>query len=334
MPYRQCKLTELLFSNSFAPTLRSQPQKAIMIVTADPLGDFNATSQILRYSALAREVTVPRIPSVTSTIFSGSTQLASKNTSAVTSSGRTTPYLAGIEELELAASEIARLSEECDLLSVRLTEEEIRANEAELQWRSAEERAERIEMEIREEVWGEVEARLEDERRRWMGARDEEREMNEGFLDKKIELLGKTVHVFEDPQLTPSKRAEELERENEELRMKVKALEREIQGRSPTRSPVKPKKWKPVPGGGADENVPLTLIDLADSGDEGASIMLAGSVSSLQLGDRSMNANCGASSIRVDAPPRTEKTPMRSPSKKVRKLTTRKWDLGPEEEIP
>lgn len=309
-----------------------------MIVTADPLGDFNATSQILRYSALAREVTVPRIPSVTSTIFSGSTQFASKNTSAVTSSGRTTPYLAGIEELELAASEIARLSEECDLLSVRLTEEEIRANEAELQWRSAEERAERVEIEIREEVWGEVETRLEDEQRRWMGARDEEREMNEGFLDRKIELLGKTVQVqvYEDPQPTATERAEELERENETLRMRINALEREIQTRSPTRSPVKPKnkKWKPVPGGGADENVPLTLFDLTNSGDEDASIVMAGRISSLQLGDRNVNVDGDCSAIRVDAPPRMAKTPMRSPSKKVRKLTTRKWDLGPEEEIP
>jgi len=43
-----------------------------MIVTADPHGDFNATSQILRYSALAREITVPRIPSITQTILAAS----------------------------------------------------------------------------------------------------------------------------------------------------------------------------------------------------------------------------------------------------------------------
>ncbi|KAI0398489.1 P-loop containing nucleoside triphosphate hydrolase protein [Xylariaceae sp. FL0594] len=75
--FRQCKLTELLFTNSFpsatssshaSSTSRRAPQKAVMIVTADPSGDFNATSQILRYSALAREVTVPRIPSITSTM--------------------------------------------------------------------------------------------------------------------------------------------------------------------------------------------------------------------------------------------------------------------------
>src|SRR5690606_4112554 len=66
VPFRQCKLTELLFTNSFPPpnsTHRRNPQRAVMIVTADPLGDYNATSQILRYSALAREVTVPRAPS-------------------------------------------------------------------------------------------------------------------------------------------------------------------------------------------------------------------------------------------------------------------------------
>ncbi|KAK3293824.1 P-loop containing nucleoside triphosphate hydrolase protein [Chaetomium fimeti] len=75
VPFRQCKLTELLFSNSYPSSSgyssgrHRNPQKAVMIVTADPHGDFNATSQILRYSALAREVTVPRVPSITQTIL-------------------------------------------------------------------------------------------------------------------------------------------------------------------------------------------------------------------------------------------------------------------------
>ncbi|KAK4158235.1 P-loop containing nucleoside triphosphate hydrolase protein [Chaetomidium leptoderma] len=78
----KCKLTELLFSNSYPSASASSystarhrnPQKAVMIVTADPQGDFNATSQILRYSALAREVTVPRIPSITQTILAAAAQ--------------------------------------------------------------------------------------------------------------------------------------------------------------------------------------------------------------------------------------------------------------------
>lgn len=49
-----------------------------MIVTADPHGDFNATSQILRYSALAREVTVPRVPSITQTILAAAAATAAQ----------------------------------------------------------------------------------------------------------------------------------------------------------------------------------------------------------------------------------------------------------------
>ena len=38
-------------------------------MNADPHGDFSATSQILRYSALACEVTAPRIPSISQAIL-------------------------------------------------------------------------------------------------------------------------------------------------------------------------------------------------------------------------------------------------------------------------
>ena len=102
-----------------------------MIVTADPLGDFNATSQILRYSALAREVTVPRIPSVTSTTLSGTTGSSSSNKPQLTS-GRTSPNSVIADEavVEMAFSEIARLTEEVEILRVRLADEERRRREA------------------------------------------------------------------------------------------------------------------------------------------------------------------------------------------------------------
>lgn len=178
VPFRQCKLTELLFSNSFPSSSHQQTahsthnhrnaQKAIMIVTADPLGDFNATSQILRYSALAREVTVPRIPSVTSTILSGTTGRVP--------SGRTSPNATHTDEavVEMAFSEIARLNEEVEILNVRLAEEEGRRKEAEENWQRAEEKAEETELQVREECWKEMERWTEDARRRWMGAWGEE----------------------------------------------------------------------------------------------------------------------------------------------------------------
>lgn len=170
VPFRQCKLTELLFSNSFlSPSQHNRrPQKALMIVTADPLGDFNATSQILRYSALAREVTVPRVPSVTETI------LSSSSSSKGSVSGRNSPNFVSNEELERAMSEITRLTSDCHSLSVRLAEEEIVREELEMRIGSAEERCLLIEQEVREECWAEMDERMEEERRKWQSAWDEQ----------------------------------------------------------------------------------------------------------------------------------------------------------------
>lgn len=59
--WRSSKLTEVLFANSFSGVSR---QRAVMCVTADPGGDYNSTVQILRYSAMAREVQVLRQASI------------------------------------------------------------------------------------------------------------------------------------------------------------------------------------------------------------------------------------------------------------------------------
>lgn len=157
-----------------------------MIVTADPLNEFNATSQILRYSALAREVTVPRIPSVTSTILS--------NTAGRVPSGQTSPPAMHADEavVEMAFSEIARLNEEVEILNVKLTEQEERRKEAEENWQKAEEKAELIEMEVREECWSEMERRTEEERRRWMGAWGEEVSLGAWKLDWRAILISDT----------------------------------------------------------------------------------------------------------------------------------------------
>lgn len=186
-----------------------------MIVTADPLGDFNATSQILRYSALAREVTVPRIPSVSSTILAGS--IACSGTHKPDANGRTSPVAAHTDEavVEMAFSEIARLSEEVEVLGVKLSEEESRRREAEEAWQQAEERAEEIEREVREECWEDMEGKLAEERRRWIGAWGEEvhcsfhflqrltnsalkADRNDEHLDRKLDILTKGI------QSTPS----------------------------------------------------------------------------------------------------------------------------------
>ena len=236
VPFRQCKLTELLFSNSF-PSSNQQssyktPQRATMIVTADPQGDFNATSQILRYSALAREVTVPRIPSVTSTILAGLP---------IKPNGRSTPSdLVRAEELDRAVQEATRLTEECESLSMKLAEEEIKGNETQLRLHAAEERIEMIEQSVREEVWAEMEDRVEEERRRWREAWELEKLQGEKYLDGKIEILERnggvnSVEEFVIHEDEFGERMEEVRRENDLLRGKVAALEQEIQGKSPTK---------------------------------------------------------------------------------------------------
>ncbi|RMZ91698.1 hypothetical protein DV736_g1074, partial [Chaetothyriales sp. CBS 134916] len=202
VPFRQCKLTELLFTNSFTPATINgtrAPQKAIMIVTADPQGDFNATSQILRYSALAREVTVPRVPSAQ---LQGKHGLPTPN-----HSGRTSPDEAAhdvlLKELEQATHEVERLSEECDALVMRLAEEEIRRSEAELRAQALEEKVsgvleraeeaearirQEVEVEVREEVWKEMESMMDRERNRWRLAWEEERARTDEIIDEKIDL--------------------------------------------------------------------------------------------------------------------------------------------------
>lgn len=259
VPFRQCKLTELLFSNYFphaSSSLATQPhprhnhqQKAIMIVTADPRGDFNATSQILRYSALAREVTVPRIPSTTSTIITGSTAVASGSRPNTAQSDRApSPQYSAAGSSE----EITRLTEQLAVLHCQLGEETRRRQDAEASWTKMEEKMEEIEAEVREECWAEFENRLAAERQRWAAAWEEERERNEGHLDKKLDLAMRGVRIYEDDEVAEGaseaqdEKVEELQRENERLTSRLEAAEREKMAmKTPSRKlkPLKARKW-------------------------------------------------------------------------------------------
>ena len=268
VPFRQCKLTELLFSNSLATNHQNGgvthkvPQKAIMIVTADPLGDFNATSQILRYSALAREVTVPRIPSVTSTILSGTT--GGRGYFGGTASGRTTPS-ALHEELETALAAIAQLRADLEVTQIRLEEETTRRIQTEGSWKAAEMRIDEIEAEVREEVWSEMEAKLALEQRRWRAQHDAELDAQDSHLDKKLEILTRGMSIYEDEEaekenrddvsrefkvdfiVDEESRVQELEDENAMLRERIALMEREKEvQRSPSKKMrvLSTRKWQ------------------------------------------------------------------------------------------
>lgn len=278
VPFRQCKLTELLFSNIFTTQQQQQrgvsklPQKAIMIVAADPLGDFNSTSQILRYSALAKEVTQPRIPSLTSTIpFS---------TLGRSHSRPATPS-ALADELDNALAELARVKADLEITQMHLEEETLRRQQAESSWQVAESRLEEVEVEIREEMWSEMEVKLQQEQRRFLAARDADLDAQDSHLDRKLEIMTRGISVFEDDkenvdstetgdEVGPRKqrgsvvfvrneeeemRLADLEAENAALRERVANLEREREvQRSPSKKMrvLKSRKWEGS-GMGLDE---------------------------------------------------------------------------------
>ena len=106
--------------------------------------------------------------------------------------------------------------------------------------------------------------------------------------------------VYEDP-IEPDARIAELERANEILCRKLDALERELQCRSPTKSPTKAQLSSPSKDYGFDA--------------------LGTAVFKLN----GMSLTDGAESKR--------QSPGKTPGKKMRKLTTRKWDLMDEKEM-
>ncbi|CZS88352.1 related to rabkinesin-6 [Rhynchosporium agropyri] len=348
VPFRQCKLTELLFSNSFPShtTIPSTPshsflthtshhypapirnaQKAVMIVTADPLGDFNATSQILRYSALAREITVPRIPSITSTILAQST--ASHYFSPRSPPGSSCDQHLDRSTMEIAALEIARMSEEIDGLREELANANEARMEQEAHMESLQEKVLEMEMQVREECVAEMEAQFQTEIARWKATWQAEQDRNDEHLDRKLEIYTRSIdaadvdlsattdtapfHNLQDDKENshsgPGK-ISNLQIENERLRREIEVLRREGALRSPSkRMPLRESKV----GRDRSQTPDGNLDDVED--EEGLEERLERlSVSSHGLGVASSKAD-------------------RSPTKKVRKLVTRKWDLLDEGEM-
>lgn len=277
-----------------------------MIVTADPVGDFNATSQILRYSALAREITVPRIPSVTSTILAASTPGAnsrsyfSSSHYSATHGGHGTPMETERETMEIAALEIARMSEEIDGLRDELLAEQQLRMETEAHLLSAEDRIQEIEAEVREECFSEMEKMMTLEMARWKMSWERERERSEEHVDRKLEVLMRGVEIGgdEESENKENEKLETLEDENERLRRQIAQLQREMGLKSPS-------KKKSVLG---ESKAWETEREREVLGDGMARLKLSSGGSSGGEGQK-------------------------SPAKKIKKLTARKWDMVGEDEM-
>ncbi|KAH6970997.1 P-loop containing nucleoside triphosphate hydrolase protein [Ilyonectria sp. MPI-CAGE-AT-0026] len=330
VPYRQCKLTELLFSNSFPSSSaatnphapRHNPQKGVMIVTADPRGDFNATSQILRYSALAREVTVPRIPSITKTILAHPPVMANNRSPspshqhprpfAPAGSGsyrNYTPPMSSDERatMEIAALEIARLSDEVDQLRAEVDHQTDARVSAEAHLLTMEDKMLDLEMAIRDDCAMEFEQRLALELARWKASMALEQERNDEHWDRKVEVLERGLAPGDDDVDYDKENVliEDLEDEVERLRRENGILKRELASRSPTkRRPLEER----------DDFAP-------QSGSKGAAAdgvsNLGRKLERMRVSGESARSASGASN---------------GSPKKMRKLGTRRWEEHEERE--
>ncbi|KAK6337740.1 hypothetical protein TWF696_001221 [Orbilia brochopaga] len=244
IPYRQSKLTELLFTNSYNPA--TEPQIASIIVTADPAGDFNATSQMLKYSALAKSSVNPRPPmqvlngsrnvSATSQIsqisqgsgISGSTAIAMTSDDGVSNNGRPESAMAQ----DAAANMIA-------VLQQQLKQAEGRRLEMERKLAEANQRCLQIEREVREEVTGDMELQMQLMQRKMLNKLEEGVEREEEHLDRKLDMLKRTLLESNDENdrardVEIEQYVRELEAENYALRTEVQSLKRKrVNGDSP-----------------------------------------------------------------------------------------------------
>ncbi|RPA87423.1 P-loop containing nucleoside triphosphate hydrolase protein [Ascobolus immersus RN42] len=209
VPYRQSKLTELLFTNSFIP---GASQKASMIVTADPRGDTNATIQILRYSALARDVTLPP-------------RTRGRNASSASDYSMTSD--ASYHHGDSHAQEMIAN------LMARLEESELARQELEEKLKEAQERLEQQEQELRDEIAVEMEDMMEEMEQAYMQQLQEAEKRYAAHTDKKLDLLRgalqKTELVNDEEHEEKDAYVEDLERENEQLLAEIRKLRRENQ---------------------------------------------------------------------------------------------------------
>lgn len=222
-----------------------------MIVTADPLGDFNATSQILRYSALAREVTVPRIPSITTTILANAPVMGNPRAPSPvqhhprpfmppggSNSYRNYTPPMNVDEratMEIAAMEIARLSDEIDQLREEVEHQTDARVTAEAHLLSMEDRMLELEAVIRDDCATEFEQRLTLELARLRASFAAEQERSEEHWDRKVDLIERGLEIDENDIDKENVLVENLEEEVERLRHENAILKRELAGRSPSK---------------------------------------------------------------------------------------------------
>lgn len=202
--------------------------------------------------------------------------------------------------MELAALEIARLTEEIDILRGEVARESEGRVTAEAHLLSMEDRMLELEQVIREDCVAEFEKRLALEMARWKASLQLEHERGEEHWDRKVELLERgLVGTEADEEDKENVLVEDLEQENERLRREVAVLKRELNGRSPS---------KRVPLQERDD------VPQMSEGHEGGVERLGARMERLRVSNESTRSSRSV-----------------SPTKKVRRLIAKKWEDATEE---
>jgi hypothetical protein len=211
--------------------------------------------------------------------------------------------------MENAAMEIARMAEVIDQLNAELARETEARMTAEAHLMSFEDRAVELEQEIREECYGDFEQRLALEMARWKASLSVEQERGEEHWDRKVEVLARTVGVVvtspssdmdpeEENEDTENMLIENLEQENERMRREVAILKRELGSRTPSkRAPLQERG-----------DVVAMKTDMAG------------------LGNKMEELRVSGASLSEENKKKTRVTSTGSPTKKVRKLNTKRWE--------
>lgn len=163
-----------------------------MVLTVDPYENFDAASQVLRYFALGRTATVPRTMALQESIARG------KSSDDKFPKAATSARDSGGEEKSSKASsqiglELSALTLEYEALALKLLEEEHARAENEVKWLAAEERCLNIEQRVREVCWEEMEKRLEETKKRWSVALQDQAARHDEHLGRKLDLLTKSL---------------------------------------------------------------------------------------------------------------------------------------------
>lgn len=187
--FRNSKLTQLLLANAFNKDLN---QKSVLLVTIDPYGDCNAASQMLRYAALARDVSVPK-----ARVVSGSSVDSFSSRSVTGASIRSDRSDRSDTSATSAMSSSSTFNEDERLLGGASDPDTkqmfSRIAELELELEQANERCATIEQEVREEMAVEMDACLEELQNRFRDALEEDHMREQELADRKLELLSGSI---------------------------------------------------------------------------------------------------------------------------------------------